>query len=67
MNITIVDYKSGNISSVINSFNEVAKDKVKIEVLQTLIKLNRAIKLFYQDKVRSKKKVVSMDLIISKV
>ena len=32
MNITIVDYKSGNISSVINSFNEVAKDKVKIEV-----------------------------------
>ena len=30
MNITIVDYKSGNISSVINSFNEVDKDKVKI-------------------------------------
>ena len=29
MNITIVDYKSGNISSVINSFNEVAKNKAK--------------------------------------
>ena len=32
MNVTIVDYKSGNISSVINSFKEVAKDKVNIEV-----------------------------------
>ena len=29
MNVTIVDYNSGNISSVINSFKEVAKDKVK--------------------------------------
>ena len=32
MNVTIVDYKSGNISSVINSFKEVAKEKVNIEV-----------------------------------
>ena len=32
MNVTIVDYKSGNISSVINSFKEVAQNKVKIEV-----------------------------------
>jgi len=32
MNVTIVDYKSGNISSVINSFKEVAKDKVNIEI-----------------------------------
>ena len=32
MNVTIVDYKSGNISSVINSFKEVAKNKVNIEV-----------------------------------
>ena len=31
MNVTIVDYNSGNISSVINSFKEVAKDKVNIE------------------------------------
>jgi imidazole glycerol-phosphate synthase subunit HisH len=32
MNVTIVDYNSGNISSVINSFKEVAKGKVNIEV-----------------------------------
>ena len=32
MKVTIVDYKSGNISSVINSFKEVAKEKVNIEV-----------------------------------
>jgi len=36
MNVTIVDYNSGNISSVINSFNEVAKDKVNIEVTSNL-------------------------------
>ena len=39
MNVTIVDYKSGNISSVINSFKEVAKDKVKIEVTSDLNKI----------------------------
>ena len=33
MNVTIVDYQSGNISSVINSFTEVAKGK-KFEVTQ---------------------------------
>ena len=32
MKVTIVDYKSGNISSGINSFKEVAKEKVNIEV-----------------------------------
>ena len=37
MKVTIVDYKSGNISSVINSFKEVAQDKVKIEVTSILI------------------------------
>ena len=36
MNVTIVDYNSGNISSVINSFKEVAKDKIKIEVTSNL-------------------------------
>ena len=36
MNVTIVDYNSGNISSVINSFKEVAKDKVNIEVTADL-------------------------------
>ena len=36
MNVTIVDYKSGYISSVINSFKEVAKDKVNIKVTSDL-------------------------------
>jgi glutamine amidotransferase len=36
MNVTIVDYNSGNISSVINSFKEVAKEKIKIEVSSRL-------------------------------
>ena len=36
MNVTIVDYKSGNISSVINSFKEVAKDKLNIKVTSDL-------------------------------
>ena len=31
MNITIVDYNSGNISSVINSFKEVGKNKYDIQ------------------------------------
>jgi glutamine amidotransferase len=39
MNITIVDYNSGNISSVINSFQEVARDKVNIEVTSDLNKI----------------------------
>ena len=45
MNITIVDYKSGNISSVINSFNEVAKNKVKIEVTSNLNKIRLSDKV----------------------
>ena len=36
MNITIVDYSSGNISSVINSFKEVCKNKCKINVSSDL-------------------------------
>jgi len=39
MNVTIVDYNSGNISSVINSFNEVAEDKVNIEVTSDFKKI----------------------------
>ena len=39
MNVTIVDYNSGNISSVINSFKEVANDKVNIEVTSDLNKI----------------------------
>ena len=45
MNITIVDYKSGNISSVINSFNEVSEDKVKIEVTSDLNKIKSSDKV----------------------
>ena len=39
MNVTIVDYNSGNIRSVINSFKEVAQDKVNIEVTSDLNKI----------------------------
>ena len=39
MNVTIVDYNSGNISSVINSFSEVAKNKVNLEVTSDLNKI----------------------------
>ena len=45
MNVTIVDYNSGNISSVINSFNEVAKDKVNIEVTSDLKKIKSSDKV----------------------
>jgi len=45
MNVTIVDYNSGNISSVINSFKEVAKDKVNIEVTSDLNKIRSSDKI----------------------
>ena len=45
MNVTIVDYKSGNISSVINSFKEVAEGKIKIEVTSELNKIKLSDKL----------------------
>ena len=45
MNVTIVDYNSGNISSVINSFKEVAKDKVNIEVTSDLEKIKSSDKV----------------------
>ncbi len=45
MKVTIVDYNSGNISSVINSFEEVAKDKVNIEVTSNLDKIKSSDKL----------------------
>ncbi len=45
MNVTIVDYKSGNISSVINSFEEVAKDKVNIKVTSDLNKIKSSDKV----------------------
>ena len=45
MKVTIVDYNSGNISSVINSFKEVAKDKINIEVTLDLNKLKSSDKI----------------------
>ncbi len=45
MDVTIVDYKSGNISSVINSLKEVAKDKVNIEVTSDLNKIKSSDKV----------------------
>ena len=43
MNVTIVDYNSGNISSVINSFKEVAKEKVNIKVTSELNKIKTQV------------------------
>ncbi|MGL3827527.1 imidazole glycerol phosphate synthase subunit HisH [Candidatus Pelagibacter communis] len=45
MNVTIVDYNSGNISSVINSFKEVAKEKIHIEVTPSLDKIKSSDKI----------------------
>ena len=45
MNVTIVDYNSGNISSVINSFKEVAKSKINIEVTSDLNKIKSSDKI----------------------
>ena len=45
MNVTIVDYNSGNISSVINSFKEVAKDKVNIKVTSDLATIKTSDKV----------------------
>ena len=45
MNITIVDYNSGNISSVVNSFKEVVQNKVNIEVTSDLKKIKTSDKV----------------------
>ena len=45
MNITIVDYNSGNISSVVNSFKEVAQNKANIEVTSDLKKIKSSNKV----------------------
>ena len=45
MKVTIVDYNSGNISSVINSFSEVAKDKVNLDVTSDLNKIKSSDKV----------------------
>ena len=45
MNVTIVDYQSGNISSVINSFKEVAKGKINLEVTSDVKKIKLGDKI----------------------
>jgi glutamine amidotransferase len=45
MNVTIVDYNSGNISSVINSFKEVAKNQINIEVTSDLKRIKSSDKV----------------------
>ena len=45
MNVTIVDYNSGNISSVMNSFKEVSKGKVNIAVTSDLNKIKSSDKV----------------------
>jgi imidazole glycerol-phosphate synthase subunit HisH len=45
MNVSIIDYSSGNISSVINSFKEAVKDKVNIEVTSDLNKIKSSDKV----------------------
>ena len=45
MNVTIVDYNSGNISSVINSFSEVANNKVDLEITSDLNKIKSSDKV----------------------
>jgi glutamine amidotransferase len=45
MNVTIVDYQSGNISSVINSFTEVSKGKVNLEVTSDIKKIKSSDKI----------------------
>jgi len=45
MNVTIVDYNSGNTSSVINSFKEVAKNEVNIEITSDLNKIRSSDKV----------------------
>ena len=45
MKVTIVDYSSGNISSVINSFKEVAQNKAYIEVTSDLNKIKSSDKI----------------------
>ena len=45
MNVTIVDYQSGNISSVINSFNDAAKGKVNLEVTSDIKKIKSSDKI----------------------
>ena len=63
MKVTIVDYKSGNISSVINSFKEAAKDKVNIEVTADLNKIKSSDKIVLPGQGSFKSCVDSLNII----
>ena len=45
MNVIIVDYQSGNISSVINSFTEVGKGKVNLKITSDIKKIKSSDKI----------------------
>ena len=45
MKVTIVDYSSGNISSVINSFKEIAQNKATVEVTSDFNKIKTSDKI----------------------
>ncbi len=45
MKLVIIDYKSGNISSVVNSFNEVAKGMVNIKVTSDIKEIKSSDKV----------------------
>ena len=63
MNVTIVDYQSGNISSVINSFTEVAKGKVNLEVTSDLNKIKSSDKIVLPGQGSFKSCVDSLNII----
>ena len=63
MKVTIVDYQSGNISSVINSFREVAKDKVYLEVSSDIKKIKSSDKIVLPGQGSFKSCVDSLDSI----
>ena len=45
MNVTIVDYNSGNISSVVNSFKKVTKNKINLKVTSDLQEIRSSDKI----------------------
>ena len=45
MNVTIVDYNSGNISSVVNSFKEVTKNKINLKITSDLQEIRSSDKI----------------------
>ena len=63
MKVTIVDYQSGNISSVINSYTEVAKDKVNLEVTSDIKKIKVSDKIVLPGQGSFKSCVDSLNII----